>query len=122
MAYIVSANSASLEDIPIPAGSTTGMSKIVDYHGQILCEAATGSESMVANATIDLAALRAGDHYGLAALVEARGLEAAAGPSLAPGDARVLAGGSEVDARRGELLRSLGQALAENFEIAEEDA
>lgn len=59
MAYIVSANSASLQDIPIPAESTTGMSKIVDYYGQILCEAATGSESMVANATIDLAALRA---------------------------------------------------------------
>ena len=59
MAYIVSANSASLQNIPIPAESTTGMSKIVDYHGQILCEAAGGSESMVANATIDLSALRA---------------------------------------------------------------
>jgi predicted amidohydrolase len=59
MAYIVSANSARLDNIPIPAESTTGMSKIVDYHGQIMCEAATGGESMVANATIDLAALRA---------------------------------------------------------------
>lgn len=59
MAYIVSANSARLENIPIPAESTTGMSKVVDYHGQILSEAAGGSESMVANATIDLAALRA---------------------------------------------------------------
>lgn len=58
MAYVVSANSARLENIPIPAESTTGMSKIVDYHGQILCEAAAGSESMVANATIDLDALR----------------------------------------------------------------
>jgi predicted amidohydrolase len=59
MAYIVSANSASLEDIPTPAQSTTGMSKVVDYQGQIMAEASPGGESMVANATIDLAALRA---------------------------------------------------------------
>jgi predicted amidohydrolase len=59
LAYVVSANSAGLENIPIPAESTTGMSKIVDYQGQILAEAAPGGESMVANATIDLAALRA---------------------------------------------------------------
>lgn len=58
MAYIVSANSARLDNIPIPAESTTGMSKVVDYHGKIMCEAATGGESMVANATIDLPALR----------------------------------------------------------------
>lgn len=59
MAYVVSANSASLEDNPVPAASTTGMSKVVDYMGQILAEAAPGGESMVANATVDLAALRA---------------------------------------------------------------
>ena len=35
------------------------MSKVVDYMGQILAEAAPGGESMVAYATIDLAALRA---------------------------------------------------------------
>lgn len=58
-AYVVSANSARLEDIAIPAESTTGMSKVVDYMGQVLAEAAPGGESMVANATIDLAALRA---------------------------------------------------------------
>ena len=59
LAYVVSANSAALTHIPIPAGSTTGMSKVVDYQGQILGEAAPGGESMVAYATIDLAALRA---------------------------------------------------------------
>jgi hypothetical protein len=59
LAYVVSANSAALTDIPIPAESTTGMSKVVDYHGHILAEAMPGGESMVANATIDLAALRA---------------------------------------------------------------
>ncbi len=59
MAYVVSANSGALKDIPIPAESTTGMSKVVDYHGQVLAEAMPGGESMVANATIDLASLRA---------------------------------------------------------------
>lgn len=59
LAYVVSANSAALTGIGIPAESTTGMSKIVDYQGQILAEAAPGGESMVAYATIDLAALRA---------------------------------------------------------------
>lgn len=59
MAYVVSANSAALTGTPIPAESTTGMSKVVDYMGQILAEAAPGGESMVAYATIDLGALRA---------------------------------------------------------------
>lgn len=59
LAYVVSANSAALTHTPIPAGSATGMSKVVDYQGQILAEAAPGGESMVAYATIDLAALRA---------------------------------------------------------------
>lgn len=59
IAYVVSANSAALTHIPIPAESTTGMSKVVDYQGQILAEAAPGGESMVAYGTIDLAALRA---------------------------------------------------------------
>lgn len=59
LAYVVSANSAALTHLPIPAESTTGMSKVVDYQGQILAEASPGGESMVAYATIDLAALRA---------------------------------------------------------------
>lgn len=59
LAYVVSANSAALNHIPIPAASTTGMSKVVDYQGQVLAEAAPGGESMIAYATIDLAALRA---------------------------------------------------------------
>ncbi len=59
IAYVVSANSAALTGIAIPAESTTGMSKVVDYYGQILAEAAPGGESMVAYATIDLGALRA---------------------------------------------------------------
>ncbi len=58
MSYIVSANSAGMANIPIPFASTDGASKIVNYEGLILVEAGYG-ESMVANATIDLLALRA---------------------------------------------------------------
>lgn len=59
LAYVVSANSASLTGTPLPAESTTGMTKIVDFEGKILADAFPGGESMVANATIDLGALRA---------------------------------------------------------------
>lgn len=58
MAAVISANSAGILDYPIPNQSTDGMSKIVDWHGRVLIEAGYG-ESMVANAEIDLAALRA---------------------------------------------------------------
>jgi predicted amidohydrolase len=58
MAYVVSANSAGIAGIDIPFASTDGCSKIIQYEGLILCEASPG-ESMVANATIDLEALRA---------------------------------------------------------------
>jgi predicted amidohydrolase len=59
IAYVISANSARLDHIPIPANSATGMSKIIDYKGDVLAEAAPGGESMVATATIDIEALRA---------------------------------------------------------------
>jgi predicted amidohydrolase len=58
LAYVVSANSAALLDNAVPAESTTGMSKVVDFHGHVMAEAMPGGETMVANATIDLAALR----------------------------------------------------------------
>ena len=58
LAYVVSANSAGIADIAIPAASTDAGSKIIDYRGQILAETGYG-ESMTANASIDLAALRA---------------------------------------------------------------
>jgi deaminated glutathione amidase len=57
MAYVVSANSAGIRGTAIPAASTDGGSKIVNYEGLVLCEAGYG-ESMVANATIDISALR----------------------------------------------------------------
>lgn len=58
MAYVVSANSASLERIPFPAASTSGMSTVIDYYGNVLCEANSGGESMVAHALINLKSLR----------------------------------------------------------------
>ncbi len=57
MGYVVSANSAGMTGISIPENSTDGGSKVVDYKGLILAEAGYG-ESMVANADIDLNALR----------------------------------------------------------------
>lgn len=57
LAYVVSANTSAITGTPIPANATNGLSKIVDHNGLVLAEAADG-ESMAANATIDLAALR----------------------------------------------------------------
>ena len=57
MAYVVSANTAGIAQIPIPIASADGGSKIIDYRGLVLAETATG-ESMAAFAEIDLAALR----------------------------------------------------------------
>jgi predicted amidohydrolase len=58
MCYVVSANTSSIIDSPVPANSTQGHSQIVDYKGQVMCEAYAG-ESMVANALLDVGALRA---------------------------------------------------------------
>jgi predicted amidohydrolase len=57
LAYVVSANSAGFIDSDLPANSTDGMSKIVDFLGEVRAEAGYG-ESSVACAEIDLAALR----------------------------------------------------------------
>jgi deaminated glutathione amidase len=57
MLYVISANSAGILDYDIPANSTDGHSQIINYEGLKLCEAYTG-ESMVANATIHIDALR----------------------------------------------------------------
>ena len=56
-AWLISANSAGILDNDIPGNSVDGMSKIVDYLGEVRAEAGNG-ESMVANATIDIGALR----------------------------------------------------------------
>ena len=58
MSYVVSANSGGLTGIAIPANSSDGGSKIVDYSGLVLAQAGYG-ESIVANADLDMNALRA---------------------------------------------------------------
>lgn len=56
-AYVISANSAGITNIGIPQSSTDGMSKIVDWQGNVLAEAGFG-ESMVAHAELDMVGLR----------------------------------------------------------------
>lgn len=57
VAYVVSANTAGIEGTAIPAASADGGSAVVDHRGTVVAQAGYG-ESMVANAEIDLAALR----------------------------------------------------------------
>lgn len=59
LVYVVSANAAGVTGTALPAHSTTGMAKIVNYEGRALAEAPPGGDSLTAHATIDLAALRA---------------------------------------------------------------
>ncbi len=56
--YVVAANTATIDDIPIPPYTCSAMSKIVDYNGHILAEAAQGGEAFNSNAVIDVGALR----------------------------------------------------------------
>ncbi len=56
-AWVISANSAGIRDSDMPEHSVDGMSKIVDYLGEVRAEAG-GGETMVANALIDIAAQR----------------------------------------------------------------
>ncbi len=58
MAYVISANTANIEGIIVPEYTCCGMSKIIDYQGNVLCEAGQAGESIWANAVIELAALR----------------------------------------------------------------
>ena len=62
MVYFISPNSASIDDIPIPAYTCSAMSKIVNPDGLILAEAGQGGESMTANAMVDVGALRRKRH------------------------------------------------------------
>jgi len=56
--YVIAANTATIDDIPIPPYTCSAMSKIVDYNGHILAEAAQGGEAFNSNAVIDVGALR----------------------------------------------------------------
>jgi predicted amidohydrolase len=58
LVYVVAANTATIDDIPIPPYTCSAMSKIVDYNGHVLAEAAQGGEAFNSNAVIDIGALR----------------------------------------------------------------
>lgn len=58
VAYVISANTAGVPDTGLPARSSTGMSKIVDYEGRILSTAPPGGASIAAHGVIDIAGLR----------------------------------------------------------------
>lgn len=58
LVYVVAANTATIDDTPIPPYTCSAMSKIVDYNGHILAEAAQGGEAFNSNAVIDIGALR----------------------------------------------------------------
>jgi predicted amidohydrolase len=57
MCFVVSANTARITGIALPPESTGGMSKVVDYKGNVLGEAYPG-ETFCANAIIDMDSLR----------------------------------------------------------------
>ncbi len=57
MAWVVSANSAGIVDTDFPAQSTDGMSKIIDFKGEVRVEAGFG-ETVVAHTEIDVNAVR----------------------------------------------------------------
>jgi len=58
LAYVISANSGGIAGTAVPQASTDGMSKVVDWKGAVVAEAAVG-ETMNANAIIDIDGLRA---------------------------------------------------------------
>ena len=58
MAYVISANTAGIEDTTLPLASADGNSMVVDYKGRVMSESNSG-ETFTAFADIDLGALRA---------------------------------------------------------------
>lgn len=58
LAFVVSANTAGVPGTGLPAHSSTGMSRIIDFEGRVLATAAPGGEHW-ASALLDIGALRA---------------------------------------------------------------
>lgn len=57
LAYVVSANTAGIDNIPYLEATCDGLSKVIDFQGRVLVEAGPG-ESSAATADLDIAALR----------------------------------------------------------------
>jgi len=56
--YIISANTSSIDDIPIPAYTCSAMSKVVDYRAKTLASVSQAGESMLAHSVLHIDALR----------------------------------------------------------------
>ena len=62
--YIVTSNTATIENSPIPPYTCSAHSCVVDYKGDTMAEAAAGGESMLAHAILDIDYLRARRRQG----------------------------------------------------------
>jgi predicted amidohydrolase len=119
LAYVVSANSGGFRDADLPGASTDGMSKIVDYLGEVRIEAGYG-ESAVACAEIDLAALRRYRRRpGMGNLLARQRLElfapVYAGPPVHPANSLLDAGGAPIVPDRSQFLATQ-RAVIERLE------
>ncbi len=115
MAWVVSANSAGILNTDFPTQSTDGMSKVVDFKGEVRAEAGFG-ESMVANAEIDVEALRrARAKPGMANVLARQRLELFrdfyAG-SIYPANTMLAADGSLAVPTRAHFIAMQQQAIA----------
>jgi predicted amidohydrolase len=115
LAYVVSANSAGFVDSDLPANSTDGMSKIVDFLGEVRASAGFG-ESSVACAEIDLAALRRYRRRpGMGNLLSRQRLELFAavygGAPIYPANTLLDANGAVVVPERSHFLETQRQVI-----------
>ncbi|MBL8226114.1 MAG: hypothetical protein JNM50_12395 [Chromatiales bacterium] len=88
LAFVVSANTAGVPGTGLPAYSSTGMSRIIDYEGRILATAAPGG-AHCASALLDIGALRARRRRPGLANVVTRLPVAAFGAGYASGQGRL---------------------------------
>jgi predicted amidohydrolase len=115
LAYVVSANTATLDGIDVPRDSANGFSDIIDYLGNQIIQAGVG-ESMVANAALELAGLRAWrQRPGMANLLSRQALDLFA-EVYSKADLRrpngLLKGGAIVIPERSYFQQSQAETLA----------
>jgi len=114
MAWVVSANSAGIVGSDFPTQSTDGMSKVVDYKGEVRAEAGFG-ESMVAHAEIDVMAVRrARAKPGMANVLARQRLELFAdfyAGSVYPANTMLAADGSVTVPARAHFMAMQKQAI-----------
>jgi deaminated glutathione amidase len=114
MAWVVSANSAGIQNLDFPTQSTDGMSKVVDFKGEVRTEAGFG-ESMVANAEVDVMAVRrARAKPGMANVLSRQRLElfsALYSGSVYPANSMLGADGQAVVPERAHFLATQQAAI-----------